>query len=520
MRRSRGLGRAYSSGAVSPARTRALSTAPAPETPPLPPKPPAHQRVAANTAIRAAADILGKVATLLLTVVMVRELGDGAVGDYAFAFAITQLYWPIAGFGLDRLMLREIALDDAAIARFVPQLNAIKLGVGLFTTAIGTLAVYAYKGDDEVTWVTLVLGLALVVTLLGTTAQSVFMAKERNQDFFIAALPVKVVGAVLGVIVVLAGGGLLAVAFTGLIAALAGLAIGWWILLRRYGVPPTALGGNPRTWWPLALQSWPWGLQEVFGQITFRAGIIVLYLFAGKAITGQYRLAYQLMEASLFLPWSIGSSVLPIIARGKRGERIGGEPTLEATTRGSIELVIALMMPVAVLLALCADPLLTLLFGDQGHAAADVMPYLAAATVVYGIGHIAGIVALSHLPGRRTVELTALAAVFSLTVLFLLVPPFDAKGAAIAALLTELALAALSLRLASMVTGATILTGVASIGLIAGAAMALVILPVRDNLWLSVIIGGAVYLVVLGALEYRRRGVAWDLARSLVPGAK
>lgn len=497
-----------------------MSTAPAPETPPVPPRAPAHKRVAANTAIRAAADILGKVATLLLTVVMVRELGDTAVGDFAFAFAITQLYWPIAGFGLDRLMLREIALDDDATARFVPQLNAIKLGIGLICTLVGTLAVYAFKGAHEVTWVTLVLGLTLVATLLGTTAQSVFMAKERNQDFFVAALPVKVLGAVMGVVVVLAGGGLLAVALTSLIAALAGLAIGWWILLRRYGQPPVALAGNPRTWWPLALQSWPWGLQEVFGQITFRAGIIVLYLFAGSAATGEYRLAYQLMEASLFLPWSIGSSVLPIIARGRRGESIDGEPTLEATTRGSIELVIALMVPVAVILSLCAEPVLTLLFEEDGAAAAVFMPYLAAATVVYGVGHIAGIVALSHLPGRRTVELTALAAVFSLTALLLLVPPYEGEGAAVAALLTELALAALSLRLAMIVTGARILTGITSLGLVAGAAMALVILPVRDNLWLSVIIGGAVYLLVLGALEYRRRGVAWDLARSLVPGAR
>jgi O-antigen/teichoic acid export membrane protein len=481
---------------------------------------PTTRRVARNTALRAAAEVLGKIASLALSVVMIRQLGTKAVGDFGFALAVTQLYWPIAGFGLDRLMLRQIAVDPEATGRLLPQLNAFKLSVGLLCTIVGTVAVAFIGRGETVVWTTAILGLTLVATLVGATAQSVFMAHERTQDFFVAALPVKVVGAVLGVVVVLVGGGLIAVATTNLIAALAGIAIGFWILDKRYGQPPAELAGTPRTWWPLAREAGPWGLQEVFGQVTFRVGIIVLYLFAGQVVTGEYRVAYQLLEATLFLAWSIASSVLPLIARSQRGVSKDGEPSLEDVTSGSIELVITLMIPIAVILGLCAEPLLTFLFSDRGAPAAQFLPFLAIATVVYGVGHIAGVVALTHLPGRRTVEATALAALFSLVAVLTLIPSQEARGAAIAALATETVLAGLTLRLAVQAAGPEILRGLVSIGVLAGVAMAAVVYPLRDDLVLSVIAGGAAYVVVLLALEYRRRGPAWALLRSIAPGSR
>lgn len=485
----------------------------------LAPAAPPSERVARNTALRAAAEVLGKLATLALTVVMTDRLGLGAVGQFGVALAITQLYWPIAGFGLDRLMLRDVAVDHTATARLVPQLNAFKFSVGLLCTALGTAFMAVTDGGRTGILVTFLLGLTLVATLIGSTAQSVFMAHERTQDFFLSALPVKVVGAVLGVIALLLGGGLIWVASTSLVAAIAGIAIGWWILSHRYDQPPAGLAGSPRTWAPLVRRSGPWGLQEIFGQITFRGGIIVLFLYFNETVAGEYRVAYQLLEATLFLPWSIGTSVLPLLARARRGESIGGEPPLEVVASGSIELVVTLMLPIALLLGLCAEPLIIGLFGSKASAAVDLLPFLAAASLLYGVGHIAGLVALSHLPGRRTVQATALTAAFSVAAVLLLVPGEAARGAAIAALATEAMLTALSLRLAIVAAGPSILRGLLSIAVLAGGVMAIVVVEVRDDLLLSVVLGGGAYVAVLLALEYRRRGPAWVLLRSLLPGS-
>jgi O-antigen/teichoic acid export membrane protein len=480
---------------------------------------PTTRRVARNTAFRAAAEILGKLATLALTIVMLDQLGKGAVGDFAFAFAITQVYWAVAGFGLDRVMLHDIAKDPSATARLVPMLNAFKLTVGGLCIVVGTLLVGLTQHDATLTWTLLILGFTLVATLIGATAQSVFMAKERTQDYFVAALPVKVFGALIGIAVLLVGGGIIAVATTSLIAALLGIAIGWWILARRYHQPPAGLAGTPRTWWPMARRAAPWGIQEVFGQLMFRFGIIALYLYAGRDVTGEYRTAYQLLEASLFLPWSVGTSILPLIARAQKGASDDPDrPSLQVVSGATIEVVVALMVPLAVILSLCAYEIISLYPGDV-IGAADYLPLLAIASVVYGVGHIAGLVALSHLPGRRTVEITAVAAAVSMAAVLLLVPPYAGWGAAAAALITETVLTGLSLYLAVKAGGRDILRGLLSIGVVAGIVMALVVLPFRHNLPLAIVLGGAAYCIVFVGLEYRRQGPAWALLRSFVPGS-
>jgi O-antigen/teichoic acid export membrane protein len=482
-------------------------------------QPPA-KRVARNTALRAAAEILGKFATLVLTIVLIAKLGIDASGQFAVALAISQLYWPIAGFGLDRLMLREVAIDPTQTAVMVPRLNAFKLLVGLLCIAVGTLYVSIDQGWGTVSQLTLILGFSLVATLIGATAQNVFMAHERMEDYFIAALPVKVFSAIIGIAVLLLGGGLLAVGLSSVIAAIAGIGIGWWILSSRYHQAPATLDRHPRTWVPMLRTAGPWGVQEVLGQITFRFGIIVLFSSAGETVTGEYRSAYQLLEATLFLPWSIATSVLPIISRSTRGQSTGDEPALEVITRSAIELVLALMLPIAVILAFCAHPVLDAIYPASALPAASYLPLLAAGSVIYGIGHIAGIVALSHLPGRRTIEVMALTAAFAVVAVLILVPAHAGQGAAVAALATESVLTLLSLRLAFKAAGPHILLALISTSTVAGLAMAAAVYPFRDQLIPAVLVGGSVYAVVLLALEYRRQGATWMLMRSMVPGLR
>ncbi len=182
--------------------------------------------------------------------------------------------------------------------------------------------------------------------------------------------------------------------------------------------------------------------------------------------------------------------------------------------------MLALLLPIAVIMGLCAGPLLETVYDERALPAASYLPFLAAAAVIYGIGHIAGIVALAHLPGRHTVRLMATTAGVSVIAVLALVPSMGAQGAALAALITETVLTALSVRLALRATGPQLLLGLFGTSLAAAAAMAAAVYPLRDQLVLACLAGGAVYAAVLLLLEYRRQGTTWMLLRSLVPGLR
>jgi O-antigen/teichoic acid export membrane protein len=464
---------------------------------------PAAARVARNTVLRAAAEIIGKVASLVLVAVIARELGRAALGDFTLALAVSQLIWPIAGFGLDRLLLRDAAVDHDVVDRAFYDLVAFKALVGVVAIGGAVAASAALDYSATVTALVALLGAGVVVVLVSATAQTVFLAHERNEYFFAASVPNKVFASLFGLAAIAAGGGVVAVAAGNLVASLIGLVIALVLLYRRFNRP--ALRVAPRGWPALLERAVPFGLQEVFGQIVFRLDIVLLSLLTTSLVVGAYGAAYRMLEATLFLVWSVGTSVLPMYSYLRTVREGGGEPgqpTLEQAFSGSLKFIVVLMMPVSVVLFVCARPIIDVVFGlPEYESAVTVLRWLAFAVLAYGVGHLAGLLVLVRLKGAVTVGVTAAAAAFNLVVNLLLIPPYGAAGAAAATLATQVLLAVVALVLAARAIDAPLRRAVPPSAILAGAAMAAAMLPVSDRLALALAAGVAAYLAVLAAVE-------------------
>lgn len=475
------------------------------QDPPVPapndPRPPAR-RVARNTALRAAAEIVGKVASLVLFAFVARELGEGTLGDFVFALAMAQIIWAVAGFGLDRMLLRDVARErEPAIDRLFWNMVAFKFCAGVAGVTFSVLAVWLLGYSDTVQQLVAILGLSFIVVLIGSSAQTVFQAYERMEYYFYSAVPNKILAALFGIAALAAGGGIVAVAVGNLAAALLALVLAMLILGWRFARPSPSV--RPREWPGLARTSAPFGLQEVLGQIIFRMDIVLLSLFTTSAVVGAYGAAYRVLEATLFLAWSIGTSVLPMYSYLKPGD----DPSLERVFEASLKFVVIIMMPIAVVMLVCAEGLVNLIYGlPEFEGAVPVMRWLAFAIVAYGVGHLAGVLVLVRRPGRVTVKAMAAVAAFNIAITLALIGPFDAEGVAAATLATEVVLAATALALARPVTEVPSAWRVGGPALLASAVMAAVMLPVRGELLVALPLGSVAYLAVLALLEARRLG--------------
>jgi O-antigen/teichoic acid export membrane protein len=83
-------------------------------------------RLARNGALNASADVLSKICSLVFFALIARRLGEDTLGHYVFALAITSLVWSFAGFGLDRLAMRDIARDPTVMKRIAIPMAAMK----------------------------------------------------------------------------------------------------------------------------------------------------------------------------------------------------------------------------------------------------------------------------------------------------------------------------------------------------------------------------------------------------------
>lgn len=461
----------------------------------------AGRRMAFNALARAVTEVLVKVASLVLFAALARTLGETPLGQFAFALAITQLVWAFAGLGLDRMTVRDIARDHDAVHRLFYDALAIKItaAVATFGVVIAVLAVVGW--DERVILLVAILGFDLCLGFASASAQAVFQAHERLGAFFVVAVPAGFLNAALGLTALALGGGIVAVALASVAAHVVGTAFAIVLMYRRFGGP--AVRVRPRTWPGLIRAAVPFGVQEMLGQLIFRFDTLLLGIIASAAVLGQYSAAYRMLEATLFLAWSVGSSVLPQYSYLPRRADAGGGASLESAFEGSLKLVLLAMAPIATTLLVCAASIVDAVYGDEFAESVPVLRILAVAIVVFGVGHLAGLLVLVRRPGRVTIAYNAAIAVLNVALCAVLIPLYEGRGAAVATLAAEALLAGAGLVLAARAVGWPRLRGFALSPLLGAAAMAAGMAPLADQLWLALPLGAVLYAAVVLALERR-----------------
>jgi O-antigen/teichoic acid export membrane protein len=241
----------------------------------------------------------------------------------------------------------------------------------------------------------------------------------------------------------------------------------------------------------------PLGLALAVNEIYFRADTFILSLFRPFAEVGHYTLAYRIFELIAVLPAIVMTSVFPLLSRYVAEQRELANRVLDTTA----DVFVALAAPIAAAGLVLAPELVQLVAGDAFAGAETPLRLLLCAA---GAAWVSGLLGYTLIAGdrRRAVlllSLTALAVNVALNLA--LVPSYGADAAAAVALGSEALLLAGGWILVRRELGLTPRTRVLWRALVAAAAMAGLLVWLRD-LTLAVLVpaGAAVYAVALAAL--------------------
>jgi O-antigen/teichoic acid export membrane protein len=455
-------------------------------------------RLARNGAMTASADIVAKVLSVVFFSLVARNFSGDTLGHYVFAQAVASLIWSFAGLGLDRMATRDIAKDPQVMRRIAVPQATLKCGSAMLAVVVVS-ALLAIGGEStEGVVLTLMLGTSTALGLASATAITVFVANERMDHVVLAKLPFGLTSTAAGIAAILMGGGIVLAAFIStLLGTIATGLWAWWVLLRDYGRPQ--LNPRIREWPGMLREALPFGLQEMLGQVIFRFDTVLLAALATASVVGEYGAAYRMLEAVLFIAWSVGFSVMPMYSYMPVED---GRERLTRVVEGSIKLVVLVMAPIATAFFVLASPLVDFLYGLPEHqGAVDDLRLLAPALAIYGFGHLLGLLVLVRRPGRYTILLSAFVTVANVVACGVLIPLLEAKGAAISTLIAESLLAVGGLLLCRSIIGLPRLHWILTAPLAACAVMAFVMHELVDHLWPALLIGGVAYVVALLAFE-------------------
>ena len=469
----------------------------------------APRRVARNAAVRMAGEVVAKLASLAFFVVMARELGARGFGEFQFALALTGALIYLAGFGTDQLLAREVSRDHGLASRLLADAAAVKVLGGLLMLGAAVLIVSFGDTSAEGQAAVAIVGAGALLEVLSKSWHSIFLGYERLDLVSAALIVQRTVTAAVGIAVLLAGGGLIAASLV--YAGGAALAVlVCELLLRRLGLRRAPVDASG--WLPLMRAGVPIGVVSLLMTVLLRLDVTMLSFLTDAATVGVYAVSFRLVEATQFMGGAMAMAMLPWLARA--GENL---------TRGfalGLLAVNALLLPIGLALVLFAGPIIDLLYGSEFEPSVVPLQILGLMTLLYGINAYASVSLVARYRplayGRLLVPVIALHVVLNL----ILIPREGANGAAAAALASGALLAVLALWQARVVLGPADLVGAFAGPVLAGAAMAAVVLALSAPWVAELVLGAVVYAAVLSAFEWLARREDALVFLSALPGSR
>lgn len=318
-----------------------------------------------------------RLSTTLLFILLSRREGAAESGLFALALTFVPLFSQIAYWGMDQILTREVARNRTLAAQYLGNFILIRLtlSVLLFSgMVVFVLAVLKYPPYQAA--VVLVAGVTVIFDSVNNLCQALYAAFEviRYQaltKFLVGGLQIAVGGLVL-----LKGGGALALAIVVTIANCIALVVNSLIVYRRFPHPIWRI--QWQAWIPQLRGMFPFVLIGVFYTIEYQMDTLILNQLQGPSAVGIYNAATAILYGLLLLPQAYRTAVFPVLSR----LYLAHNERFVWVYKKSFKFMLLISLPIALAIGLAAYPLIQLLYTADFNAAAPVLQVLLIVFVV------------------------------------------------------------------------------------------------------------------------------------------
>jgi O-antigen/teichoic acid export membrane protein len=454
--------------------------------------PEAGQAALRGSALRTVAYVLGILMSLISAPLLVRHLGVARFGQYTIVVSLVTI---VAGFtegGLNSIVLREFATLEPARRG---EMMGSAIGIRVVLTAAGVLVALAFGavvGYSSTLIIGIALaGVALVFQLLQSLMAVTLQAQLRFGWVSIAELVRQGVNVALLVGLVLAGAGLLPLIAVAIPASVVSLLFTVPLVRAHMSFVPNFHFGR---WWRLLRESVPWAIIAAVNIVYFRISIVLMSIVASELQTGYFSTSFRITEVLVGIPGIVIGAAFPILARAQRDDA----RRFDLASARIFELALIAGAGMVVCLEIVAPFAIHVLADHKAEPAIGVLRIQVVALLANFVGVACGISLLTLRRYREVLIANIGALVLAAILTLAMAPSLGARGAAIAAVVSECGLAiSQAVLLTRASPGISLrLDHMALVGVAAGVAVASgLLLPVHPLIGAAV--GGLVYVVAL-----------------------
>ena len=382
------------------------------------------RRTARNAVVAAVAQVIGKVGTLVWTLLAARELGESAFGAFSYAFALAVLISAVAEWGFDPVLINRGSRAPERLSDLFTLALTWELAVGVPVFAVATVGAAVTEPGMYFRAALVVLMVSVLVDICSDTCRAASAARQSQGGTSLALVLQRIVTAVVAAVVLLAGGDLLALCLVLLAGSVFGL-LAHAFALRRLDVHI-----RPRAVTRPALrdfigQTWVIGASALVLMALFRLDAVLLGAMQGAAAVGIYAAAYKLLETVLFVAFSVKNAVFPVMSAST-------DPRLVSRALDAgLSMTAVVYLPFAVVCLVDASAVLDLLYGEPyATESVGAVRWLALAPLVYAFATFGNSGLQARQRTRGMLVAAVVATVANVALNLALIPHFAGTAAA------------------------------------------------------------------------------------------
>ena len=399
-------------------------------------------RVARNSVAPILLNLFNRGIDMVFAIVMYRLLLPVDVGIYNFAIVLFVAFDIFSNFGLDVLLIREVSQQHRRAARYLTNSSFFRLVLSAAGAPLlaGLLLIWQSSGAEAISGEGLLaiglLYIGLFPASLSKGMTSLFYANEQAEKPAAIATITTMNKAVLGVIMLLMGEGIVGLAAVSIFNNCLTLLILLWAG-RKFIGRVTRLQPDFKLIGAMARESFPLMLNHFLATVFFQVDIVILQALKGAAMVAQYSTAYKWLLALNIVPAFFTQALFPVISRQAKADRAA----LSRSIRFGIKLLFALTLPLAVAFTVLAEPLTLLLAGARYLPDGAIALQLMIWSIPIGWMNSLTQYALIALGLQRLITRAfAFAVAFNVAANLVFIPQYGFQAAALATIVSELAL--------------------------------------------------------------------------------
>ena len=392
------------------------------------------QKIAKNTGIIIAGNVVFRLISLFVIIYLARYLGTAGFGKYSFVFAYLTFFSIIADLGLQQILVREMARKPSTTQTLIGNAYVIRFLFTVFAIVLSIAIISLLPYPADTTLYVCIASITLFFISFSDFYATIFQANLAMEYNVIAKLAFKFLSAGLIFWIILSHGTLthvmIVLVFSEGIKTLIS-----YLFSRKFVRPSFAIDFG--LWRYLLKECLPLALTGVITIIYYRIDVIMLSMMKGDVPVGIYSAAYRLCDPFSLIPYALTMSLFPLMSSYFKSS----EDSLIRTYTLALRYLLIIALPIAVGTVLVADKVILIVYGDPFADSSTVLQILIWA-VMFGMVNTLFLNVLVAIERQRLVMRSVMfCAAVNVVFNILLIPAMSYNGAAVAAVASAAALA-------------------------------------------------------------------------------